>query len=949
LKRSLIKIGKIVLYTATGILLLLITAVLLLRLPAVQQYITDKATAYVSEKTHTTVRIGKLYVGFPKNIVIEELYAEDLNKDTLIYLKELDVNVGLWQLLNNKLMVNSLELDGLAANVIRTLPDSSFNFDFIIQAFAGKKEPDAEVKDTDTSASSFTIDADEIHLTNLRLLYDDAVNGLYTKGVIGELEIDVDEIDLKQLRFGVDELFLARTDAVFEIRKQTKEAADTSTGGMLPVLAVNKLRMESTVFGFHHIPDSSYFDFKVGNLLLEPNEIDLNKQWIDVKTLTLSGGEAHIAMQQKKEKAGNTDDTTGTQNWRCAAGNVSISNTSFSYNITNIPATHRGMDYNHLDAKQIVLEGKDLYYSPSLIKGTVKQIALTEHSGLEVKKLRTSFVYDSTHAELANLFVQTNHSTISNYAFISYPSIASLGNDVGQAHVKLNLKGSKASVKDVLLFAPDLVKQPVLAKNKDAVIVLSGKINGKINDLVAGNLLVQTASQTSIACDARLKGLPDASKLWFDINLRSLTTGRKDLEQLLPDSTIPATIRVPDQLVLQGKATGSLKQMIADVSLKSSDGNATIEGTYEEKNAVPAYTINLHTDELNAGRILKQDPLLGKVTLAAKAKGQSFKPETIIADANAEIAKLEIKGYAYSAISIDATARSGLYKTDLTIADKNLSLQLNAEASILKDSSFLKLLLDMKGADLQNMKLARGDVRASGTLSADIKNFNVENMKGSLNIANVVLIKNAQRYKLDSLIVITFNEKRKSKLSIKNSIVQVEYKGSTGLHEVTAVVKNHVARYLGRTKYIADTVEQDFTCTITVVPHPILNEVLLPGLTRFSGIAVVSSFNSSQQQLAVAVNSSYIQYGDQAINDLNVKIVSDEDKVTYDVSVAGISSGQVFLPKTSLSGTARDNVIDFSLSVIHPDSGNRLLIAGKIDQQKEEETRISISDESHCV
>lgn len=945
MKRVAVKIGKIILYAIGGILLLLVTAVLLLRLPSVQQYVTDKATAFISGKTHSVVRIGKLYVGFPKDIVIRELYAEDQSRDTLIYLKELNVNVALLQLLKSRLSVNALEIDGLTANIHRTLPDSSFNFDFIIRAFAGDGTKPRKEAAKDTAASTFSIAVDQVRLTDLRLLYDDAVSGIYTKGAIGTLSLDIDEIDLQQLRFKVDELVLSHTDAVFEIRKPSVPGVDTTTGGPLPYFAVNRLRIGQVNFGFHHIPDASFFDMKIGELMLQPKEIDLNKQWIDIDKLTLSKSDIRITMRKTTGKSKPAETTPSTpNNWRVAAAAINLSGNRFSYDVTNTPVARAGMDYNHLMADHIELDAKDLYYSPSVIRGKIMQLGLTERSGLDLKKLRTSFTYDDTHAELANLFIQTANSSISNYVSASYPSIASLGKNIGELKVKLSFVSTRVSVRDMLLFAPDLVKQPIIARNKHAVIAVSGKIDGKVNDIVAHNLVIRMATQTSVSLDARMKGLPDADKLWFDVNLKALTTGRSDLEQLLPDSIVPASVRVPDQLMLQGKARGTLKDLTADLLLKSSDGSAKVTGTFAEQSGIPKYMVDLETDELNAGRVLRQDPLLGKVTLHLKASGQSFDPKKIIAAVEADISKLELKGYPYHAISLNAQANKGLYKADVQIADKSLNLQLNSEVSLLEDSSFINLLLDIKGADLQNLRLADKDLRASGVLAANVRNFNSENMQGNLSVANVILIKDTRRYKMDSLIAVTLNERRKTSFSIANSIIEVDYKGSTGLHEIAAVMQNHIARYLGHTEYIADTVQQDFTCTININPDPVLSNILVPELTKFSGIVITSAFNSSKQELVLTANSSFIQYGSSSLKELNAKIISDEDRMTYDVSLAGISSGSYSLPKTSLTGSAHDNIIGFSLAVIHPDSGNKLLIAGNIDQQKINETRISITN-----
>ena len=65
------------------VLLFLILAAII-QIPAVQNKIVHYATTFVSNKTHTRVEIENVSISFPKSVVIEGLFLEDLQKDTLI-------------------------------------------------------------------------------------------------------------------------------------------------------------------------------------------------------------------------------------------------------------------------------------------------------------------------------------------------------------------------------------------------------------------------------------------------------------------------------------------------------------------------------------------------------------------------------------------------------------------------------------------------------------------------------------------------------------------------------------------------------------------------------------------------------------------------------------------------------------------------------------------------
>ena len=167
------KIGRIFLRTVVIIVLLVIVLLVVIQTPPAQNFIVKKATVFLEKKLKTKVAIGRLYIAFPKSIVIENIYLEDRKKDTLLFGGSLKVDISMMKLLHKEVEVNDIRLNQLTAKVSRVLPDTAFNFQFIIDAFASKAVTPSPAADT----SSLNINIRYVQLDKIRLLYNDAVTG----------------------------------------------------------------------------------------------------------------------------------------------------------------------------------------------------------------------------------------------------------------------------------------------------------------------------------------------------------------------------------------------------------------------------------------------------------------------------------------------------------------------------------------------------------------------------------------------------------------------------------------------------------------------------------------------------------------------------------------------------------------------------------------------------
>lgn len=208
-KKLLRKISRVIGWTIFSIVALLVIVVVLVRIPAIQNRIAQKAISFLQDKIKTKVELKRIVINFPKTIVVEGLYMEDQQRDTLIYSERIAVDASMWELLNNKILLNQIDIKNTTGNISRTLPDSAFNFDYIVKAFA------SEEPTTDTTASSWTFSIGDLNVDNLKFSYDDQTTKMLVKTSIGELEVDTDNIDFDNMSFTFDDVDLERTNVSY--------------------------------------------------------------------------------------------------------------------------------------------------------------------------------------------------------------------------------------------------------------------------------------------------------------------------------------------------------------------------------------------------------------------------------------------------------------------------------------------------------------------------------------------------------------------------------------------------------------------------------------------------------------------------------------------------------------------------------------------------------------
>ena len=157
-----------------------------------QTYVAKRSARYLSKELNTRIEISSLYIRPFKSVVLEGLYVQDLDKDTLLSAPRLTVDLNLLSLRLRKISVNTAQLDN-GKFFLKEYKDGKTNLQFIINYFdSGKPNPKKK-----PSKRPYDITFDRIVLNNVALRYRNYNSDSKVKG------INFDDILLYQLNTSI--------------------------------------------------------------------------------------------------------------------------------------------------------------------------------------------------------------------------------------------------------------------------------------------------------------------------------------------------------------------------------------------------------------------------------------------------------------------------------------------------------------------------------------------------------------------------------------------------------------------------------------------------------------------------------------------------------------------------------------------------------------------------
>lgn len=175
-------------------LLLFIVLSFSIRFPAFQTFLAQQASVWLSKELKTTVRIDNVDIAFFDHVYINGVYVEDLDRDTLAYLGQIELNINAFNWSLDEINLDKAAISDGKIYLIKKLGQDDFNYEFIEDYFA-----------SDTPSKPKKGPGPKIHLSHL------IVNDVDFKYILEyrrdyEHGINFNKLDLRKINLFVEDL-----------------------------------------------------------------------------------------------------------------------------------------------------------------------------------------------------------------------------------------------------------------------------------------------------------------------------------------------------------------------------------------------------------------------------------------------------------------------------------------------------------------------------------------------------------------------------------------------------------------------------------------------------------------------------------------------------------------------------------------------------------------------
>lgn len=401
---------------------------------------------------------------------------------------------------------------------------------------------------------------------------------------------------------------------------------------------------------------------------------------ISVSSAQLFGLRANIYKQNAKSDMNiqfmldslASKDTTQHKPLDLRIGSVIIRHGSIAYNQRDIASAAGVFSPQHIGISNLSAHIALHHFTDNDIHLSIKKIAFTDKSGLQVKNLRFRVNADKHQARLSDFQLELPKSHLLLEDLIATYRTDGKGKLISETlQFEGGIKPSLITLSDVACFAP------FLRKWNDALYI-DTHFSGTSTSARIHQLHFKTQSG-SILLKASAKASDWNRKLHWLANIETLKVSDEGVEQIA--ANLGSKVKIPKEVLrlgniyYKGVISGKGKSQIGTKGVLRTDaGNVEIDA---HQNGKQLYA-KVDTKGINLGKIL-DNAKLG--IIAAHITAQGTKEHLV---AKGEIPLFDFNNYRFSNIRLDGSYNKGLIDGLASIADPNINLQVAGKYSIPK-------------------------------------------------------------------------------------------------------------------------------------------------------------------------------------------------------------------------------------------------------------------------
>lgn len=448
-----------------------------------------------------------------------------------------------------------------------------------------------------------------------------------------------------------------------------------------------------------------------------------------------------------------------------------------------------------------------------------------------------------------------------------------------------------------------------------AFVRAEGTVVGPMENLRVDLRFALPQRTTYADIEGQIENILDPDQLRLDLQISDLGVAQADVRALVPDSLLPAQIRLPDLRIRNASVEGSLDDLSFDVPLESSNGDWQISGRYNPRDLdIDVAIENLRAAEFFTGAL--GDSLasldLNPIRVSMQIEGQ-LEP-TLAIDARGTLTETG-RG---ELLDFTASAKGDTYLADFSFDHVDLAGTGQAQYTLVDSVAVAEARLDLRRIDLQRWELSEKPLSASGSLEFNTIGLELDNLESTLSLDDIYLRGEEATAYIDSLVARASLQNGDNEIRIRSDVLDANLTGQFQPVSVTMEFIRFLRGYWNEAIDQPDPVvygnRVDFDLNVKN-PRP-LTSGLIPGLEEASPLTVEFLYREESPEFLLDVRLPHLVYGGITFDSLAIDATGGTEDLVFDATWADIIlSEQARIGRTRITGGNRNNGLALELTV----------------------------------
>jgi len=892
-----------------GMLLLVLLLFALIHTSFVRNLVKNKLESYLTRKTGGRFHIGSIHYRLPQWIQMNDVRVQNRYGDTILSGEKIRVDINLLKILTGKYEINKVDLQRVYFDAVKKPGDTTFNYQFLVDAFTSRSA------DTAQQAGTLNLSLDEIHIFQSGMKWIDPQNGVSMVTRIGNLHMFIDSLDMNRMRFAINRASMS--DVYFNMKATpSQNALSGDVKAALPAIGLGSAHIERTRFIYSDESvgirtDDIVSDLQVSGFRLHSyGSVLLGKATLRNSDIAIDRPSFNNARVRVDTITGAVvNDSLGVLH----IGQAEIIRSRLTYNDIEQPR-RRGFDPHHIRFRDLTAYANTIDYTGKKMNAGISFIAGKEKSGFVLDSLHGNISVTDSIMAVDHFMARTPNSYLNGNALV-YPFSLQPGNRSAVKNM-IRFDNNIISTKDLQLLAPDIMSRYSSSLAGIHTLYLTARAEGNAARMVVAQLAASTnRKDITLHASGTVMNMTTPKNLRFDARIRKLNMTGNFITGFL-DAATRQQVQLPAQMSAQGTVSGGMASLNGDLVLSSSYGQATVKGSVRDymqpKNL--SYNLTILAKELETGKWVKQDSLLGKLNGTVTAKGSGIDYKTMDIEGGADLASFRILQHTYTDIHVNVQGSNGAYNLKGNTGDPLLKTDFDMHTSLNGRYPSGKGKLNVAHADPYALGLYPDSLSVAARMQFDIPDLDPASLQAMIRLDSVAVQQGNRVIRMDSLLARGYRDSGLTYITANSAPLDLVVKGQYNYLQLGSVFRQVMLQYTG--KPVAQPVSNyAIDIAANMKPDP-MYAILLPGLFFDKNIVMRARIDDNRTDSShyVDISAPSVQYDGSTLANLHGGARGSGDSLRFSVTADTVRAGSVLLYATALRGGLRNGNLEAALS-----------------------------------